>query len=326
MNIDQIIRQSNKTLIGLFLRNMKEKNRSWQTVKNYQADLVKFSMWFESHDHHHLWNVTSDVMGDYLSFLMDGGQYLHQDKTHPFINLVFKKIHKNKLPISPTVIEQVPMNSNSRKRHLSSINNFFLFLKEYHEGISSKFRLNPVKRKLHAIRVKDVDITHTQILDPRSFEHILNTPMKLLDKTIINLLYYGGLRLNELNELKYEDFDLVNQTIFLKRKGGNTQKLKIVHPELIFPLVEKMMSLRFSSEYLCVSKKNKKLSTRALYNRIKIIIEKSTNKKNLSPHSFRKACATNLYQKTKDLLWVRDYLGHSDAKVTQTYIDTTYIQ
>ena len=94
MNIDQIIRQSNKTLIGLFLRNMKEKNRSWQTIKSYQADLVKFSLWFESHYHHHLWNATSDIMGVYLSFLMDGGQYLHQDKTHPFLTLVLKKIQK----------------------------------------------------------------------------------------------------------------------------------------------------------------------------------------------------------------------------------------
>ncbi|OFZ47696.1 MAG: hypothetical protein A2381_06805 [Bdellovibrionales bacterium RIFOXYB1_FULL_37_110] len=323
MNIDKIIRQNNKVIIGLFLKNMREKNRSWQTIKNYQADLVKFLIWFESHYHYYLWNITADVMGVYLSFLMNGGQYLHQDKPHPFFNLVLQKVYKR----SPLIIiEQVPLTSNSRKRHLSAINNFFIFLKEYHEGISHKFKINPVKRKLHAIRVKDVDITHTQILDPSTFALILNTPMKLLDKILINLLYYGGLRLNELNELKYEDFDLINQTIFLKRKGGNTQKLKVVHPEFIFPLVEKMMSNRFAFEYLCVSKNKKKLSSRALYNRIKVIIEKSTNKKYLSPHSFRKACATNLYQKTKDLLWVRDYLGHSDAKVTQTYIDTTYIQ
>jgi len=43
--------------------------------------------------------------------------------------------------------------------------------------------------------------------------------------------------------------------------------------------------------------------------------------KKLTPHSFRKAFATQLYLKTKDLLYVRDYLHHSDAKITQTYID-----
>ena len=35
----------------------------------------------------------------------------------------------------------------------------------------------------------------------------------------------------------------------------------------------------------------------------------------LGPHSFRKACATNLYLRHKDLLLVRDYLNHKDAKV-----------
>ena len=36
---------------------------------------------------------------------------------------------------------------------------------------------------------------------------------------------------------------------------------------------------------------------------------------------FSEARATNLYLRTKDLLFVRDYLNHKDAKVTQTYID-----
>ena len=52
------------------------------------------------------------------------------------------------------------------------------------------------------------------------------------------------------------------------------------------------------------------------------IIERATLEiSDITPHSFRKACATELYMKSKDLLYVRDYLNHKDAKVTQTYID-----
>ena len=59
-----------------------------------------------------------------------------------------------------------------------------------------------------------------------------------------------------------------------------------------------------------------------MYNRIIKIFRKSMCPSDeLTPHSFRKACATNLYEQTKDLLFVRDYLNHSDAKVTQTYIE-----
>ena len=63
-----------------------------------------------------------------------------------------------------------------------------------------------------------------------------------------------------------------------------------------------------------------------MYNRVLKILEKSNLPKELTPHSFRRACATNLYLETRDLLLVRDYLNHHDAKVTQTYIDSTQIK
>ena len=56
------------------------------------------------------------------------------------------------------------------------------------------------------------------------------------------------------------------------------------------------------------------------------ILKKSCLPANLTPHSFRRACATNLYIETRDLLLVRDYLNHHDAKVTQTYIDSTQLE
>ena len=56
------------------------------------------------------------------------------------------------------------------------------------------------------------------------------------------------------------------------------------------------------------------------------ILKKSGLPSSLTPHSFRRACATNLYIETRDLLLVRDYLNHHDAKVTQTYIDSTQLE
>ena len=62
-----------------------------------------------------------------------------------------------------------------------------------------------------------------------------------------------------------------------------------------------------------------------MYNRITNILKKCNLPEELTPHSFRRACATNLYIETKDLLLVRDYLNHHDAKVTQTYIDSSQL-
>ena len=75
------------------------------------------------------------------------------------------------------------------------------------------------------------------------------------------------------------------------------------------------------TDFLFQNKEGRPYSLKTFYNQIMKIIERAEVTPGISPHSFRKACATNLYIKTLDLLYVRDYLNHSDAKVTQTYID-----
>ena len=77
----------------------------------------------------------------------------------------------------------------------------------------------------------------------------------------------------------------------------------------------------FISDYLFQNKTGNPYSLKTFYNQIMKIILRSGVSEGISPHSFRKACATNMYIRTKDLLYVRDYLNHADAKVTQSYID-----
>ena len=65
--------------------------------------------------------------------------------------------------------------------------------------------------------------------------------------------------------------------------------------------------------------KNTKLSYRTLYDIIqnfgKII------GKDISPHNIRHAVATELSLNGADILEIRDFLGHSDTRVTEIYIN-----
>ena len=40
----------------------------------------------------------------------------------------------------------------------------------------------------------------------------------------------------------------------------------------------------------------------------------------LSPHSFRHSKATHLLQAGMNIIYVRDFLGHSSVKITETYV------
>ena len=49
--------------------------------------------------------------------------------------------------------------------------------------------------------------------------------------------------------------------------------------------------------------------------------------KKITPHSFRRAFATNFYNKTNDLNTLKKLMGHSSIKTTERYIiqDNSYL-
>lgn len=212
----------------------------------------------------------------------------------------------------------------SRRRHLSAIKNFYEFLRQSNEDSNNLFGPNPVKTKLHSIRLKDEDMVPTKLLTAEDWAALTNSTYRIREVLMINLLYYGGLRLNELTQLKVDSFDRSKLLVRFARKGGDIHTLYIQKGKLIFSLLDKYLSQRKHPQapYLFTNPRGDALTSRAVYNIImKIIIKAGCPSNGITPHSFRKACATNLYRKSKDLLYVRNYLNHADAKVTQTYIE-----
>ena len=218
------------------------------------------------------------------------------------------------------------MSVSSRRRHLSSLKNFFEYLKEIHEDTSDKFSKNPVKSKIHAITLKEIDVTPTTMISKEDFKLIEERTFRTSERLILYLLYYGGLRLSELCELKISNFDFQSRTMTFNRKGGYVHTLVIQKDELIFKNLKHYIGENeFNKIFLFQTKRGTSYSPKAMYNKIIKIIERAIPNNEIStritPHSFRKGCATELYIKSKDLLYVRDYLNHKDAKITQTYID-----
>ncbi len=312
------MRKNHEKWINDFLENCELSNRSRFTIINYRADLYRFIEWFENHHSYEITKANSQTIGDYKNYLTFG-EKLHPKKTMRtkiggFLQKLFNKKSPNYVPRSPIAV-------NSRRRHLSAIKNFFEYLKQSHEDSSKLFQKNPVKNKLHSIKIKDEDIQHTKVLTQKDWKALTLMRKNHKENLIIHLLYYGGLRLAELTSLKYDNFSKSDKSITFIRKGGVRHTLFIQKSSLIFKLLDQWKSIqKKESEYLFTNRQNKNLSTRSMYTLIMKLFQRANLSKDLTPHSFRKACATLLYDRTKDLLLVRDYLNHSDAKVTQTYI------
>lgn len=315
-------------LMDAYLHNLTRLNKSEHTIKNYRADLIKFFMWIEHQEKARINKTNGEMIGRYKEFLAQGGSVYKEVSRHSQLKFLLwfkhliERAHFKKVSSKSVLFSQPPMSVSSRRRHLSSLKNFFQYLKEVNEDNSEKFSKNPVKSKIHAIALKDIDVVPTKMLGREEFKLIEERTFRTKERLMLYLLYYGGLRLSELCYLKISNFDHVAKVVTFTRKGGSIHTLVIQKEDLIFQNLNFYLSQNeFKSDFLFQNKTGKAYSLKTFYNQIMKIILRADITTGISPHSFRKACATNIYIKTKDLLYVRDYLNHADAKVTQTYID-----
>ncbi|RLA61519.1 MAG: hypothetical protein DRQ88_10960 [Epsilonproteobacteria bacterium] len=305
-----------------YLKNCRQINRSEHTIKNYRADLLKFFIWFEGNHDQLITRADGSTITIYKDFLTKGGTIFKKEKSKVLNRLmnIFKK--PNKKLNSPPLLVQGPLSVGSRKRHLSSVSNFFEYLKQTHEDHSKLFAKNPVKPKIHSIKLKEMDINPTMNLRRNDWDKIHDSVYRTRERLIIYLLYWGGLRLAELCNLKTDNFSVKEKSLKFIRKGGYVHHLTFFKGDLIFGQLDYFLkNRRLDSEFLFTNSKGERVTEKTMYNLIMRILKKAGTSEGLTPHSFRKACATNLYLKYKDLLLVRDYLNHKDAKITQTYID-----
>lgn len=328
MNQHQELSLVHLEMMDAYLHNLSRLNKSEHTIKNYRADLIKFFTWIEFHEQTKLIKTNGEMIGRYKEFLSNGGPVYKEVIRNPqlgfllWFKIILTKTMLKKRTEKSMLFFQPPMSVSSRRRHLSSLKNFFQYLKEVNEDNSEKFSKNPVKSKIHAITLKDIDVTPTKMISRDEFKLIEEKTFRTKERLMIYLLYYGGLRLSELCYLKISNFDRTAKILTFSRKGGSIHTLVIQKEELIFKNLDFYLNQTdLKSDFLFQNNEGKPYSLKTFYNQIMKIIERAQIDSDITPHSFRKACATNLYIRTKDLLYVRDYLNHSDAKVTQTYID-----
>lgn len=126
------------------------------------------------------------------------------------------------------------------------------------------------------------------------------------------LLHTGG-RAQEVLNLRKEDLNTYEQTVFIKGiKGSNDRELPL--PSWLFQRLEKEMS-RIEGEMLFP------LS----YNRLRQIwdLYRPVHKK---LHALRHTFAIRLFKKTKDLRLIQVALGHRNITNTMIYADYIYSQ
>lgn len=141
------------------------------------------------------------------------------------------------------------------------------------------------------------------------------------DYAQIRLAIELGLRVSDIAELKVNNFDMKNKMLrFYVKKSVKYHELPL-SDKLINALHDYWKSRKVKSDYAFTSSTGKSMTTRAMNSSLYTAVKNSkVIDRHISYHTLRHTCGSILYQKTKDMEFVREWLCHSSINTTQRYI------
>lgn len=304
-NLSQFVRE--------YLEHLEiEKNRSLNTIQNYEFYLGRFVEWFgdKSPD-----EITGDKVREFrlwLNRLID----VHGD----------------------------PLKKNTQNYHLIALRSFLKYLtrRDIKSLAAEKIELMKMPdREVSFLDAGDLNRILAQPLRDLRSEDGKNTTVKIKfrDKALLELLFSTGLRVSELTSLKRDNVNLKTDEFSVRGKGS---KIRVVFmSEQAKYSIKKYLAVRGDlNPYLFVSHdkragkdviiKGKKVETdeapltqRSVQRIVHKYAREAGITKPVTPHTLRHSYATDLLQNGADIRSVQAMLGHSSITTTQIYTHIT---
>jgi integrase/recombinase XerD len=138
----------------------------------------------------------------------------------------------------------------------------------------------------------------------------------LQHRLVLMFLYYAGLRLDEVRNLKWDNLDFERKTIQLKIAKGEYQRTIFLHEKIIDSL-NKFKIPRVG--IIFESNRGKKYANETIQKIVKNAAKRAEIKKKVTPHTLRHSFATHLLENGADIRYIQKLLGHANLQTTQIY-------
>jgi integrase/recombinase XerC len=216
------------------------------------------------------------------------------------------------------------ISARSVNRKLSTLKSFYRFL--IREGL---LETNPVKkvlipktdRKLPVfVHEKDMHLLLDNISFGDDFEGIRN-------RLIVEMLYFTGMRVNELTGIKCNDINIHESSLKVLGKRNKERIIPMI-PEMVSAiriyLTRRSEQLSGDTDYLFITTKGRKLYPRLVYRVVHKFLTMVTTLDKRSPHVLRHTFATHMLNKGADLNAIKEILGHANLSATEIYTHNTF--
>lgn len=291
-------------LIQDFVESLEvEKGRSRKTAENYERYLLRFA------------EIAGEISGK-------GYDLKPEDITQELLR-------KFRLKLNRVEDEKGEgLQTITQAYHLVALRGFLKYLAQ--RGIKS---LEPALVELPHVTRKQVTFLHYDEVEDLLSQIDTGTETGLRDRTIIELLFSGGLRVSELVKLNRDSINLARREFIVRGKGSKDRPIFI--SESAADWVEQYLEARTDSLaplFLNNSRFQGEVDTSGDFRRltprsVERIVQKYAKlagiTKHVSPHTLRHSFATDLLMNGADLRSVQAMLGHADLSTTQIYTHVT---
>lgn len=222
-------------------------------------------------------------------------------------------------------IQQFDYKKTTVARKIAALRTFFKYLHktQYLSSNPAENLISPKKPKALPKFLTDYEMT--SLLDSINTD----TPARLRNKAILELLWATGIRISELSGLNFDDLNLEENEITVFGKGAKerivlvserAKKYLKQYIDIARPLITKEFpTSQIDDRAVFINKTGKRLQNKSVRDAINSAVDAIQLPKHVTPHVFRHSFATRMIENGADLRVVQELLGHASISNTQIY-------
>jgi integrase/recombinase XerD len=282
-----------KIRLHQFGEKMELHGYSPRSIKAYGDDVRRFFTWLKEHE-----NIEKldDVLPEHLSAFH---AYLQYEKSTRGTYLGTTTIHHRLFALK--TFYQIMYKERLIKHDYAAL-------------------ITPPKQKRHLPRNVPGEKELASMLDNIKPVNIL----EIRNRAILEVLYATGIRNMELCNLKLDDLNISERTLFIKGKGAKDRIVPLgswVMPYLMEYLEAARPKLikKKKTDLIFVSKSGRPIPAANLIYIISTRAQAAGVQQRVTPHALRHACATHMLKGGADIRFIQELLGHTELSTTQIY-------
>lgn len=157
-----------------------------------------------------------------------------------------------------------------------------------------------------------------QVLSTEEVKRIFGVLSNLKHRTLLMLIYSGGLRIGETLRLKKSDINFDRGVIEI-HGGKGAKDRQVPLSKKIMQVLQRYYEAYAPKEYVFEGRSGGPYSDRSAQQVLKTAVKKAGIDKRVTLHTLRHSYATHLMEKGVGLRYIQDILGHRSPKTTMIY-------